>query len=245
FLGAGAIIHVTGTRDLEQMGQLSRRMPWVTATFLIGAFALAGLPFTNSFYSKELILESAWTYGPAWSYVLMVAGAGITALYTYRMVSKVFFGTIASKVHAYDPSTAMLIPLGILALGTLSSWLLAGPFSTLLVTSMPFHEFPGSHLTASLLEILRSPITWMSLSIILITASLWHLPDHVKTRLSTRKFVKTWNTSNMGFERVNSWVVRTTQRSGRFTQTMQTGVLKWNLILILGSLAILLGLPWR
>ncbi|TFH33504.1 MAG: NADH-quinone oxidoreductase subunit L, partial [Anaerolineales bacterium] len=46
FLGAGAIIHVTGTRDLEQMGQLSRRMPWVTATFLIGAFALAGLPFT-------------------------------------------------------------------------------------------------------------------------------------------------------------------------------------------------------
>src|SRR5512147_3165331 len=51
FLGAGAVIHAAGTRDLRQMGGLGKPMPVVRATFIIGALALAGVPILNGFWS--------------------------------------------------------------------------------------------------------------------------------------------------------------------------------------------------
>ena len=44
FLGAGAVLHATGTRDLEQLGGLLKRMPVTGAAFLVGAAAICGLP---------------------------------------------------------------------------------------------------------------------------------------------------------------------------------------------------------
>ncbi len=57
FLGAGAVIHSVGTRDMREMGGLGKQMPLVRAVFLIGALALMGIPVFNGFWSKELILE--------------------------------------------------------------------------------------------------------------------------------------------------------------------------------------------
>jgi hydrogenase-4 component B len=54
FLGAGAIVHGTGTRDLNALGGLVRRMPWTAATFLVGAVAIAALPPLNGFVSEWL-----------------------------------------------------------------------------------------------------------------------------------------------------------------------------------------------
>ncbi|MCA9973189.1 MAG: NADH-quinone oxidoreductase subunit L, partial [Anaerolineales bacterium] len=82
FLGAGAVIHAAGTRDMRQMGGLGARMPFVRATFVIGALALVGLPPANGFFSKELVLEAGQAHGPAWAYGSMLLGAGLTALYT-------------------------------------------------------------------------------------------------------------------------------------------------------------------
>ena len=58
FLGAGAVIHAAGTRDMRQMGGLGKQMPVVRAVFVIGALALAGMPILNGFWSKELVLEA-------------------------------------------------------------------------------------------------------------------------------------------------------------------------------------------
>jgi len=54
FLGAGAIHHSTHTLDMEELGGLSRRMPMVSATFLVGCCAIAGLPLFNGFVSEWL-----------------------------------------------------------------------------------------------------------------------------------------------------------------------------------------------
>src|SRR2546423_12779747 len=54
FLGAGAIHHSTYTLDMEELGGLSRRMPIVSATFLVGCCAIAGLPLFNGFVSEWL-----------------------------------------------------------------------------------------------------------------------------------------------------------------------------------------------
>ncbi len=55
FLGAGSIIHATGTREIDRMGGLLRQMPWTAAAFLIGAVAICGLPPLNGFVSELLI----------------------------------------------------------------------------------------------------------------------------------------------------------------------------------------------
>ncbi|NUN51651.1 MAG: AtpZ/AtpI family protein, partial [Planctomycetaceae bacterium] len=80
FLAAGAVIHGVGTRDMRRMGGLRREMPFVRTVFVIGALALAGLPFFNGFWSKELVLEDGLHDGPVWAYAGMLIAAGITAL---------------------------------------------------------------------------------------------------------------------------------------------------------------------
>ena len=65
FLGAGAVIHATGTRDMRQMGGLGAKMPFTRTVFVIGAMALAGIPIFNGFWSKEMLLEAGLQSG-AW-----------------------------------------------------------------------------------------------------------------------------------------------------------------------------------
>jgi len=54
FLGAGAVVHATGTRNMEAMGGLVKRMPWTAACFLVGSAAIAALPPLNGFVSEWL-----------------------------------------------------------------------------------------------------------------------------------------------------------------------------------------------
>ncbi|MBI2393950.1 MAG: oxidoreductase [Deltaproteobacteria bacterium] len=58
FLGAGAVVHATGTRDLERLGGLLRRMPVSGALFGLGAVAVAGLPPLNGFVGEWLLYRS-------------------------------------------------------------------------------------------------------------------------------------------------------------------------------------------
>ncbi|HKC98090.1 MAG TPA: proton-conducting transporter membrane subunit [Methylomirabilota bacterium] len=54
FLGAGAVVHATGTRNMEAMGGLIKRMPWTAVCFLVGSAAIAALPPLNGFVSEWL-----------------------------------------------------------------------------------------------------------------------------------------------------------------------------------------------
>jgi hydrogenase-4 component B len=58
FLGAGAVLHATGTRDMNRLGGLIRGMPWTAACFLLGALAIAGLPPLNGFVSEWLLFQA-------------------------------------------------------------------------------------------------------------------------------------------------------------------------------------------
>ncbi|HSE02907.1 MAG TPA: hydrogenase 4 subunit B [Methylomirabilota bacterium] len=58
FLGAGSVLHATGTRDMNVLGGLIRGMPWTAACFLIGSLAIAGLPPLNGFVSEWLLFQS-------------------------------------------------------------------------------------------------------------------------------------------------------------------------------------------
>jgi hydrogenase-4 component B len=58
FLGAGAVLHSTHTRNMEEMGGLIKRMPWTALFFLIGAAAISALPPLNGFASEWLIFQA-------------------------------------------------------------------------------------------------------------------------------------------------------------------------------------------
>ncbi len=211
FLGAGAVIHTSGTRDMRQMGGLGKQMPFVRTVFIIGAFALAGLPIANGFFSKELVLESGLAEGPFWAYLIMLVGAGITALYTIRMVWMVFYGEPASALHLHDAPSAMRISLGALAFGTLTTWLLAGPFSQFLASSLPYHNLHIESTTALVQEILTTPATWIALIVIAIGLATWFSRAQFSGLVHSLRPLANFAGKGMGFDGLNEQIVALTR----------------------------------
>ncbi|MCF8216435.1 MAG: NADH-quinone oxidoreductase subunit L [Chlorobium sp.] len=105
FLGSGAIIHAMHhEQDMRWMGGLRKNMPWTFATFTIATLALAGLPLTSGFLSKDAILAGAIGFANAEGggiyYLIPFLGffsAMLTAFYMGRQIWLVFFGE--SRTH--------------------------------------------------------------------------------------------------------------------------------------------------
>ena len=105
FLGSGAIIHAMHhEQDMRWMGALRKKMPWTFATFTLATLALAGLPLTSGFMSKDAILAGAIGFaeveGGGIYYLIPVLGffsAMLTAFYMGRQIWLVFFGE--SRTH--------------------------------------------------------------------------------------------------------------------------------------------------
>ena len=123
FLGAGAvIISLHHEHNMHKMGGLRRALPTTFWTFLVGAASLAAVPLvTAGFYSKDLILWRAWSsaQGSPWLWAAGLAGALLTALYTFRMVFLTFYGEPGEAVQEAStlprPGRVMLLPLVVLA----------------------------------------------------------------------------------------------------------------------------------
>lgn len=126
FLAAGAVtLSLHHEHDIFRMGGLRRHLPVTFWTFLIGAAALAGFPLlTAGFYSKDFILWQTWSAdtGSPWLWAASVLGALLTAVYIFRLVFRVFFGTPQTPVqHRHGPR--MLLPLVVLAvLSIVGGW---------------------------------------------------------------------------------------------------------------------------
>jgi NADH-quinone oxidoreductase subunit L len=245
FLGAGAVIHAVGTRDMWKMGALGSKMPFTRNVFVIGALSLAGLPILNGFWSKELVLEAGLTGGPAWGLIGMLIGAGLTACYTFRMVWMVFYGEARSKLHAHDATTAMRVSLGLLAVGTLTSWLLAGGFGHLLESTLPFHKVHALSTGGVVLEIAEAPLTWVAMGVIALGLLAWW----GRARLAGLTDGLSWFAAaagkGFGFDWVNQQVVVVTQGVASAFRVTQPGHLSWNVVGIIGGLvAVLILLTW-
>jgi NADH-quinone oxidoreductase subunit L len=96
FLGAGCVIAAMHhEQDIFRMGGLRRAIPLTFWPFLAGAACLAGLPLTGGFFSKDSILAAVWMKGGALYgglYLVGLATALLTSVYTFRMVYLVFGG---------------------------------------------------------------------------------------------------------------------------------------------------------
>jgi len=111
FLGAGSvIIAMHHEQDMRYMGGLRKYMPITWITMWIGSLALVAIPFTSGFYSKDAIIEAvgeSHRWGSGYAYVCVLAGAFVTALYTFRQMYLTFHGkerftVVASHGHGHD-----------------------------------------------------------------------------------------------------------------------------------------------
>ena len=132
FLGAGSVIHsLGGEQDMDKMGGLRKRIPATYLTLMAGALALSGiLPFAG-FWSKDEILGSAWRDGKYLFWVLGLIAAFITAFYTFRLIFLTFFGKprmdAETGKHVHESPWSMVVPLVVLAVGSLLAGFLGMP----------------------------------------------------------------------------------------------------------------------
>ncbi len=117
FLGAGSVIHGTGTQDIREMGGLWKKMPYTSVTFLIASLAIAGVPPLAGFWSKDEILLAAYEAGPV-SFFFLALTAVMTAFYMFRLVFLVFFGKPRKELHVHESPAVMTVPLWVLAVGS-------------------------------------------------------------------------------------------------------------------------------
>ena len=117
FLGAGAVIHsFSDQQDVRKMGGLIKFLPFTYSVILTGSLSLLATPYLTGFYSKDLILELAYgqyNFSGIYAYILGSITAGITAFYSFRLISLVFLTTPNGNKQSYINSylsSAYLLP---------------------------------------------------------------------------------------------------------------------------------------
>ncbi len=129
FLSAGAIGHAIESYMLKDMGGLKKYMPKTFLVMLVGALSLSGVPPFNGFWSKDSILHGLMSEGLYSLYLVLAVTAVITVFYTFRMIGLAFYGEESSHVKhlveeghkPHDPGLYMMVPLWILAFGSILS----------------------------------------------------------------------------------------------------------------------------
>ena len=105
FLGAGAVIHsFADQQDVRKMGGLIKFLPFTYSVMLTGSLSLLATPYLTGFYSKDLILELAYgqyNFSGIYAYILGSITAGITAFYSFRLISLVFLTTPNGNKQSY------------------------------------------------------------------------------------------------------------------------------------------------
>jgi formate hydrogenlyase subunit 3/multisubunit Na+/H+ antiporter MnhD subunit len=178
FLGAGAVLHSTGTREMDHLGGLLKRMPYTGACFLCGAVAISGLPPLNGFVSEFLIFLGSLRAGasagipvaiPALAVVTALALiGGLAAACFTKAFGVTFLGEPRSDhaARAHEAGLAMRVPMVLLA----GACVLIGLSAPVVVNALApvLRMLGGAH--ASLAEAAQ-PL-WF---VVMIGAGLWVL----------------------------------------------------------------------
>jgi NADH-ubiquinone oxidoreductase chain 5 len=124
FLGAGAVIHaVADNQDFRKYGGLRAFLPLTYSVMLIASLSLVAFPYMTGYYSKDLILESAYGqfyFSSVVVYFIATIGAMFTTLYSVKVLYLTFLsnpnGPLTNYKHAHEGDIYMSVPLIILAI---------------------------------------------------------------------------------------------------------------------------------
>jgi NADH-quinone oxidoreductase subunit L len=124
FLGAGSVKHEMDDEvDMRRFGGLWRVMPVTFVTFMLGYLAIIGVPPFSGFFTKDSIIDAAFSRGGTSGDILgwcTILGAAITAFYMSRVMFMTFAGEKRwdEKVHPHEAPPIMTVPMILLAIGS-------------------------------------------------------------------------------------------------------------------------------
>ena len=151
FLGAGSVMHgMDDEVNMRKYGALRKFMPITFATFGLGYLAILGVPPFAGFYSKDMIIETAFNAGGVKGIILgsvTLLGAAITAFYMTRVMILTFTGTKRwdENAHPHESPWLMWLPMAILAIGSVSSGFLLSRGDALVNWLYPLFEHHEEH----------------------------------------------------------------------------------------------------
>ncbi|MFQ5588543.1 MAG: Na(+)/H(+) antiporter subunit D [Nitrospiria bacterium] len=144
-MGISSVTYMTGRRKQSELGGLIRTMPWTFVLFVIGGFAIAGVPPLLGFVSKSIVVTVAGEMHQGWVILMLVFGACGTWLHPLKLIYMVFMGE-DKKIPASDPPDNMLWGMRILA----GICIVFGVFPDLLYALLPYpmdyHPYTLAHL---------------------------------------------------------------------------------------------------
>lgn len=240
FLGAGAVIHAIGTRNMYQMGGLKKEMKLTYITMLIGGLSLAGLIPLSGFWSKDMILATAWEAGNYIPLFFMVITAVLTAAYTIRMINLVFWGESRRNTLAHDAPWQMAAPLVLLAIGTVVSWMGIG-FLSRAYSSFDLSKH-GLTVNSFIIETFQTPVVWISLIAFLFGIGLFMIRKKYAAQSIGNQTVIIAR-QGFGFDRFYGWIIQCLRRFASEFRKTHTGDLNYNIAgIALGFLLLIIFL---
>jgi len=137
FLGAGSVIHAAGSREIDQMGGVARKLPYTAILFGVGAVAICGLPPLNGFVSELLIYlglfrgiqgEGGAAAAAALAVPALALVGGLAVACFVKVYGIVFLGVPRSEAHVarHEAGWQMLLPMLVLGLLCLAIGLAPG-----------------------------------------------------------------------------------------------------------------------
>ena len=151
FLGAGSVMHgMNDEVNMRKYGALRKFMPITFVTFGLGYLAIIGVPPFAGFYSKDMIIETAFNAGGAKGIILgstALLGAAITAFYMTRVMILTFTSSKRwdDNQHPHESPILMWLPMAILAIGSVASGFLLSRGNALKNWLEPLFEHHGEH----------------------------------------------------------------------------------------------------
>jgi multicomponent Na+:H+ antiporter subunit D len=134
FMGAGAVLEVTGRRKLSEMGGLYKTMPITLCLYMIGAFAISAVPLFSGFVSKSMVVSAAGESHQAAIFLTLTLASAGTFLHTgLKLPYFMFFGTDRG-LRAHEPPSNMLVGMGLAA----AACVLIGVFPSVLYAHLPY-----------------------------------------------------------------------------------------------------------
>lgn len=150
FMGAGAVLQVTGLRKLSDMGGLYKTMPITLGLYMVGAFAISAVPLFSGFVSKSMVVSAAGEdHRPLVFLMLTLASAG-TFLHTGLKLPYYMFCGNDSGVRGQEPPRNMLVGMALAAVACV----VIGVVPSLLYDRLPFpvdyYPYDLRHVTSTL-----------------------------------------------------------------------------------------------
>ena len=116
FLGAGAMIMRSGSREISALRGIGSQMPVTVACMAVGLVSIMGLPPFGAFYSKFLMIQAAVNAGHIWIAAMLLIGALIGAIYYTRILKTIFLEQRPANLPKLEEAPfAMQLPLIVLA----------------------------------------------------------------------------------------------------------------------------------